>query len=285
MNAIYDLAIVGAGLSALSAIAAGLAGSADQQVIIFDYQDAPGGFLRPALPASGFEQAWELIRSFRFPAQITACFGATAVGLLPALDAGEPHTLLVRRREGTGEVEARRILIACGGLEATRESAQIPGPRPAGVMTPIMAHQLLARGYLPGRRAIVHGDALYTRATARRMIGAGMEVTLVTPSEARLVGVEGFPRLERVTFSRDGQAYHAAADTLVYGVGMLANTHWLMGSGIELVSDGAIAVDERYQTSIPGVYAVGTVIAPSLDHTASITMGKEVATLLQGGTA
>ncbi len=285
MNAIYDLAIVGAGLSALSAIAAGSAGSADQQVIVFDYQDAPGGFLRPALSAPGFEQTWELIRSFRFPARVTACFGATAVGLLPALEEGAPHSLLVRRREGTGEVRARRILIACGGLEATREHAQIPGPRPAGVMTPILAHQLLARGYLPGRRVIVYGEALYTRSTARRMGDAGMDVTLVTPSEARLVGVEGFPRLERVTFSCDGQVYHVAADTLVYGVGMLANTHWLIGSGIELAPDGAIAVDERYQTNIPGVYAVGTVIAPSLDHADSIAMGKEVATLLQGGTA
>ena len=89
--------------------------------------------------------------------------------------------------------------------------------------------------------------------------------------------VEGFPRLERVTFSRDGQAHQAAADTLVYGVSMLANTHWLMGSGIELAPDGAIAVDERYRTNIPGVYAVGTVIAPSLDHADSIAMGKEVA--------
>ena len=277
MSAIYDLAIVGAGLSALSAIAARPAAFAEQQVIVFDYQDAPGGFLRSALPARGFEQAWELIRSVRFPAQVTALFGATAVGLLPALDAGEPHSLLVRRREGTGQVRAWRILIACGGLEATREHAQIPGPRPAGVMTPILAHQLLARGYLPGRRAVVYGEALYTRATARRMADEGMEVTLVIPAEAALVGVEGFPRLERVTFSRDGQAFQVVADTLVYGVGMLANTHWLMGSGIELAPDGAIAVDERYLTSIPGVYAVGTVIAPSLDHAGSIAMGKEVA--------
>ena len=223
----------------------GRRGPADQQVIVFDYQDAPGGFLRPALPAPGFEQAWELIRSFRFPAAVTACFGATAVGLLPALEASEPHSLLVRKREGTGEVRARRILIACGGLEATREHAQIPGPRPAGVMTPILAHQLLARGDLPGRHAIVYGDALYTRATARRMVDAGMEVTLVTPAEAGLVSVEGFPRLERVTFSREGQRYHVVADTLVYAVGMLT-MHWLMGSGIELAPDGAIAVDERY---------------------------------------
>ncbi|HEV2580024.1 MAG TPA: FAD-dependent oxidoreductase [Ktedonobacteraceae bacterium] len=280
MNAVYDLAIVGAGLSALSAIAAGLG---DQQVVVFDYQDAPGGFLQHALPAQGFETAWDLMRSVRFPASFSVNCGATAVGLLPAFDEGAAHSLLVRRRQGTDEAKARRILIACGGLELTREQAQIPGPRPAGVMTPILAHQLLARGYLPGRRAIVYGDARYTRATARRMSEAGIEVTLVTPDEAELVAIEGFPRLERVTFRRDEAIFQAAADSFVYGVGMMAHTHWLAGSGIELSPRGAIAVDERYRTNIPGIYAIGTVVAPSLDHTGSIMMGKEVALHLQGG--
>ena len=277
----YDLAIVGAGLSALSAIATGLG---HQRVILLDYQDAPGGFLRPALAAHGFEPARELIASVRFPASVTACFGATAVGLLAALDRGEPHSLLVRQRQGTSEVRARRVLIACGGLETTREHAQIPGSRPTGVMTPILVHQLLAHGYLPGKRAIVYGDTLYARATARCMSDAGMEVTPVTPAEAGLIGIEGFPRLERVAFSRDGQIYHMAADTLVYSVGMMANTHWLAGSGIELTSDGAIAVDKHYQTNIPGVYAIGNVVSPSLDHVRSIMMGKEVALLLKGVT-
>jgi pyruvate/2-oxoglutarate dehydrogenase complex dihydrolipoamide dehydrogenase (E3) component len=285
MNGMYDLAIVGGGLSALSAIAAGLGEEGSRELILFDYQGEPGGFLRPALPTPGFEQAWELIHTVRFPSGVTACYGATVVGLLPAFEAGEPHSLLVRRQGGTGEVQARRILVACGGLEATREHAQIPGPRPAGVVTPIFVHQLLARGYLPGTRAVVYGDALYTRETARRMRGVGMAVELVAPGEAELVGIEGFPRLEQVTFRREGRLIHVAADTLVYGAGMLANTHWLEGSGIELTGEGAIAVDDHYQTNIPGIYAIGTVVAPSLDHARSITMGKEVVSLLQGGTA
>ncbi len=62
MNDKYDLAIVGAGLSALSAIAAGLG---RERTIVLDYQDEPGGFLKHALPAPGFEEAWELMRSTR----------------------------------------------------------------------------------------------------------------------------------------------------------------------------------------------------------------------------
>ena len=281
MSGVYELAIVGAGLSALSAIAAGLG---RERTILLDYQDEAGGFLKHALPAPGFEAAWELIRSTRMPQTITACFSATVVGLLPAFEAGEPHFLVVRQKQGTSEIQAQRVLIACGGLEITREHAQIPGSRPAGVMTSIMAHQLLTQGYLPGKQAIVYGDAHYTRATAQRLSSAGTQVTLISPMEANLVAIEGSPRLQRVTFSRAGEMYSVDADMLVYGVGMMANTHWLKGSGIGTAVDGTIRVDAGYQTNVPGIYALGTVVAPSLDHADSLAMGKEVASLLNGGT-
>src|SRR6266566_4753202 len=142
MDDLYDLAIVGAGQSALSALSSGIAG---EKTIVIDYQEAPGGFLREALPAHGFEEAWDLIESFHMPSEVTACFKISVVGLLPALEPGEPHTLI-----------ARRLLIASGGLELTREHAEIPGTRPAGVITPILAHQLLSLGYLPGKRAVIY---------------------------------------------------------------------------------------------------------------------------------
>ena len=281
MSGAYELAIVGAGLSALSAIAAGLG---CERAILLDYQEEPGGFLKHALPAPGFEAAWELIRSTRIPQSVTACFGATVVGLLPAFEAGEPHTLVMRQRQGTSQVQAKRVLIACGGLELPRESAQIPGSRPAGVITPILAHQFLAQGYLPGKRAIVYGDARYTGVTAQRLADEGVEVTLISPAQMQLVAIEGSPRLQRVIVRSAGEFSHIEADLLVYGAGMMANSHWLKGSGIVTTGDGRVQVDAGYQTNVPGIYAVGTVVAPSLDHVDSLAMGKEVASLL-GGTA
>ncbi len=165
MSKLYDLAIVGAGLSALSALQAGIASA---RTVVLDYQEHPGGFLKAALPAPGFEEAWELVQSSRIPQRVTTFYGTTAVGLLPAFEAGEPHVLIVRQRQGTEEVHAQRVLIACGGLELTREHAQIPGTRPAGVITPVLAHQLLSRGYLPGKRAVVYGDSRYARCPLRR---------------------------------------------------------------------------------------------------------------------
>ncbi len=281
MSGDYELAIVGAGLSALSAIGAGMG---RERTILLDYQDEPGGFLKHALPAPGFEAAWELIRSTRIPQSVTACFGATVVGLLPAFEDGEPHTLVVRQKQGTSQVQAKRILIACGGLEIPRERAQIPGSRPAGIITPILAHQLLAQGYLPGRKAIVYGDARYTSVTAQRLADAGVAVTLISPAQTQLVAIEGSPRLQRVIVRRAGKLSSVEADLLVYSAGMMANTHWLKGSGIGTTEDGAIQVNAAYETNVPGIYAIGTVIAPSLDHIDLLAMGKEVASLL-GGTA
>jgi hypothetical protein len=287
----YDLAIVGGGLSALSAIAHGLV-AGNERSILLDYQEAPGGFLRHALPARGFEDAWALLQSLHFPPGMATHFCTTAVGLLPASSEGELHRLIARNREGTFEIEAKRVLLACGGLETTREHAQIAGSRPVGVMTPVLAHQLLARGYLPGKQAVVYGNGRYTDATMQRLKQAGIQVTQIKPDEAGLLSIEGFPRLQQVTFCRDGQGegqQSVAADMLVYSVGMMANTHWLKGSGILTASEGGILVDgagegRGYQTNISGIYAVGTVVRPSIDHIDSIAMGKEVATLLRGGT-
>ena len=298
MDELYSLAIVGAGLSTLSALQAGLR---DERTIIVDYQERPGGFLRPALPASGFETcADEVERADELLERTTLCLQTTAVGLLPAFEIGEPHTLIVRQRSGTREIHATRVLLACGGLEETREHAQIPGPRPAGVMTPIFAHQLLNRSYLPGQHIVVYGDSRYTLATAQRLARVGVTVTLVSADElaaslvnvppsltllppARLIALAGLPRLESLTFERAGEFFSLSADTLIYGAGMRANTHWLKGSGLALNAQGALEVDQHYQTSVPGIYAMGTVVSPSLDHTGSLSMGKEVAALLSGG--
>lgn len=296
MDDLYTLAIVGAGLSTLSALRAGLS---SERAILLDYQERPGGFLRPALPALGFEDMAELVATGKLPDKLTVRFNATAVGLLPAFDEDELHMLIVRQPSGTREIRATRVLLACGGLELTRESAQIPGSRPAGVMTPLLAHQLLNRNYVPGKRVVVYGNSRYTLATAQRLASVDLAVTLINvPGEpvadasvasssaltvlppAQLIALAGFPRLEQLTFKRADEFFSISADTLVYGAGMRANTHWLKGSGLALTPQGAVKVDRRYQASVPGIYAMGTVVSPSLDHADSLAMGKEVAAFL-----
>ncbi len=286
---LYDLAIVGAGLSTMSALRENAFAG---RTIVLEYSPGPGGFLRPALPAQGFAEAWQLVEAFSVPESVTAWYNAAVIGLIPALTAEEPHTLVVRLRQGTVHVQARKIVIATGGLEQTRERDYIPGSRPAGVMTPLLAHQFLSRDYMPGNRALVYGDSRYAAATAQRLVGAGLQVTTIAPlastdtfsgERAELIEVFGFPRLEGVRLRNEQQTFELPVDTLVYAAAMMPNTHWLKGSGVNLRANGAVEVDAHYCTNIAGVYATGTVVAPSLDHLSSISMGKEVGSLLTGG--
>ena len=76
--------------------------------------------------------------------------------------------------------------------------------------------------------------------------GAGLEVTLST-------GERLFP------------------DTLLFAAGRIANTQGLglEALGVELDSRGRILVDKNFRTSVPGVYAAGDIVRPTL---ASIAM-------------
>jgi NADPH-dependent 2,4-dienoyl-CoA reductase/sulfur reductase-like enzyme len=47
------------------------------------------------------------------------------------------------------------------------------------------------------------------------------------------------------------------ADAVLVGIGARPATGWLEGSGVKILSDGSVAVDNRLRTSVPDVYAVG----------------------------
>lgn len=293
----YRLVIVGAGLSALSALRAGLN---CERTLMLDPQERPGGSLRPVLPAPGFEDVDAFVRTDAdaLPAGLTTHFNSAVVRLSPASVEGELHTLEARQGDDRVEVRAERVLLACGGLELTYETTQMPGPRLSGIMTPTFALQLLQHGRVPGKQIVVYGSSRYALATAQRLATAGLSVTLLgaagqpdvalpaAPSSlslllpARLVALSGSEHLERLTFERMGEQFTLEADALIYAVGMQANTRWLEGSGLALTTQGALKVDERYQTSIPGIYAIGAVVSPSLDHQDSLKMGQELARLL-----
>jgi 3-phenylpropionate/trans-cinnamate dioxygenase ferredoxin reductase subunit len=70
----------------------------------------------------------------------------------------------------------------------------------------------------------------------------------------RVAAFEGNGRLESVT-TQDGR--RVEADFAVVGVGVDPVTDFLAGSGIEV--ENGIVVDQRFQTNVPGVYAVGDV--------------------------
>jgi NADPH-dependent 2,4-dienoyl-CoA reductase/sulfur reductase-like enzyme len=63
---------------------------------------------------------------------------------------------------------------------------------------------------------------------------------------------------DRVTGVRLGSGEVLAADVVLVGIGVVPNTAWLEGSGLEL-RDG-IVCDATLNTGIPGVYAAGDIV-------------------------
>ena len=70
---------------------------------------------------------------------------------------------------------------------------------------------------------------------------------------AGVAGFEGTDRVERVVLADGG---HVDADIVVVGIGVIPNTQWLEGSGIEL-RDGVVCDQFCQSVSAPDVYAVG----------------------------
>jgi len=276
MSDSYDLAIVGAGLSTHAFLRARAALHRDETIVVIEHEAVPGGALRHLLPAPEFPVASALLDPTWWPARVELRPRATAVGFLPATRPGALHTLLVREAAGTTRLTARRIILAGGGVDRPREHDQIPGTRPAGIVTPSFVLQSLAAGYLPGRHALVYGASSVAAITARRLVEAGVATVLLPPLASPA------PPLESVTLRRDDQLIEWPVDTLVYAVGLVPTTGWLKGSGVTLGEAGEVMVNESGETTLPGVFAIGTVVAPSPDHLRSIDLGELVARTLGG---
>lgn len=251
---IYDLVIIGAGISGLTAaIQAQHLGLED--VILLDYQKSLGGFTRPYWVTGEFARENEILqKAAELPYEIRT--ETTVVGYFP----GQPHQLYVQSPGGTDSIEARHIFIASGALEKPREAHRIPGSRPAGVMTPMMAAQLLDRGYLPGHNIVLMESGRISRGAAS-LLGEKTEGIQVYADDAwELRGVAGFARLEKVSLlnRKSGKVHDQECDTLIYSKGRIPSTFFLKGTPVVRDEHDAVVVDKEGRTSLPGVFAAGS---------------------------
>lgn len=271
----YELVIVGAGIAGLAALEAAVGATGDgpstAHILILDYRPGPGGFLKitdrrgdpsPALSAEGVDTAWS----------------TAAVGFMPG-SGSRPHTIVLRDKGGTKKVKAKKVIIATGSREITREGLRVPGTRPSGIMTPALALDLLDMGLLPGREVVIYGYGAKALVLFSRLRDAGARIAewIDTTSNAiqrSIVQISGFPRLTEVIV-REGEALRAIrCDTLVVAAGVEPNVTCLKGSGVEMdETTRGPRVDGDGLTNIDGLYAVGTCVAPVQDHEASADLG------------
>ncbi|MFC8450192.1 NAD(P)/FAD-dependent oxidoreductase [Kitasatospora sp. NPDC057223] len=161
----------------------------------------------------------------------TALPGADGAHLLRTLD--DALALRARLRPGS-----RIVLVGAGWIGAETATAA----RELGCeVTVVEAGPAPLPGALP--RA-VGGAMTAWYEEAGVVLHCGARVAAVGPGEVLL-----------------GDGTRLAADEVVVGIGARPATGWLAGSAVALDAGGAILVDERLRTSLPGVWAAGDCVS------------------------
>jgi len=88
---------------------------------------------------------------------------------------------------------------------------------------------------------------------------------------AKVTGVKKSAGGMALTAERDGKPLEFPADKILVAVGRKANTQGLGAAeaGLKLDERGRVVIDDHFRTNLPGVYAIGDVVAgPMLAHKA-----------------
>jgi thioredoxin reductase (NADPH) len=288
----FDVVIVGAGPAGLAAAVYASSEGLDALVVeqraiggqstssarIRNYLGFSRGVTGAELAQRAYQQAWVFGTEFLLLREVTG---------LRASERGHVLTLA----DGL-EVDARSVVLAMGveyrkldipGLDrlegagvfygASRSDAQlytggevfvVGGANSAG-----QAAVLLSR-YAKDVKLVVRGPTLsatMSQYLQDEIAAAGVEVLFST----QVVGVEGELELERLTLRGGEGEATVAADALFLLIGAQPRTEWLP-KGVERDERGFVLTgggERGFETSMPGVFAIGDVRAGSVKRVAS----------------
>ncbi len=193
---------------------------------------------------------------------------------------------------GVQYIRAASVVLATGSRERGAGALNMAGSRPAGVFSAGSAQNFMnLQGCLPGKRVVIMGSGDIGLIMARRLHFAGAEVLGVfarskTPSGLRrnivqclddfniplrtghtVVELEGESRLTAVIVAEvDQETRHTIpgteerieCDTLLLSVGLIPENGVAVHAGVEMDPvTGGPCVNERFETSMPGVFSCG----------------------------
>ena len=286
-NPVADLLIAGAGPAGLAAALA--AAPSGARIVVFDDNPHPGGQVwrsgAAAMPPAGRRRIDALARH----SNVTVLSGAR---VLAAEVTGAGLALLVGHEADSVWWQAPKLVIASGARErfVPFPGWTLPGVTGAGGL------QALIKGGLPvaGQRVVVAGSGPLLLAAAATAAAAGAQVLRVAEQAAWVdvarfaAGLWRWPgkawqalRLRPAAYrtsswvvqalgddgerllgvrlhetGRGGRTTELQCDRLACGFGLVPNTELAERLGCS-IAGGAVVVDARQATSVPGVFAAG----------------------------
>jgi len=180
-----------------------------------------------------------------------------------------------------------------GCREKARGALNIPGARPAGVLTAGTAQRYVnMEGFIPGREIVILGSGDVGMIMARRLTLEGCTVQAVVERlpyvgglirnevqcihdfdiplllEHTVTFIHGEKRLSGVTVAKvgpegepvSGTENQVPCDTLLLSAGLIPENELSTMAGVELdARTGGPVLDERCETSAPGIFSAGNV--------------------------
>ncbi|MDR2650155.1 MAG: FAD-dependent oxidoreductase [Clostridiales bacterium] len=292
-----DLAVIGAGPAGMgAALAARKHGVKD--IIILERADKAGGIL-PQCIHNGFglhrfreeltgpEYALRFLKAAE-KEHIEIKLNSMAIEITPDLT-----VVAMSRENGVVRYRAKAIVLAMGCRERTRGAIQIPGARPAGVITAGTAQRFVnIEGYMPGKEIVILGSGDVGLIMARRLTLEGAAVKAVCEIMPQSGGlrrnisqclndfniplllnttvneIHGRERVSGVTIARvdekfrpvSGTELYIPCDTLMLSVGLIPENELSRAAGVELAENGGAKADRYMRTNVPGIFACGNVV-------------------------
>lgn len=185
---------------------------------------APGGFLVEAE-----DESW-----------LARCV-IVATGVVDRL----PHWPQIENAIHQGLV---RLCAVCDAYEAEDKRIAVYGRAADGV-----GHAAFLRTYSTRVSLVLPPEALLSHGDRAQAAALGIEVLRAPEERCTLVG--GMFCVE----TADGVSH--AHDLVYISLGAMAQTAMLDGLGVLMVSEGEVQVDEKCETSVAGIYAIGDAVS------------------------